>query len=51
MVADALGEAGVELGDLDAIAACHGPGLAGALLVGVSAAKALALVADVPYVG
>ena len=36
---------------LDAVAACHGPGLAGALLVGVSAAKALALAADLPYVG
>jgi len=51
VVADALGEAGVELRDLDAVAACHGPGLAGALLVGVSAAKALALVGDLPYVG
>src|SRR5690242_18569685 len=51
VVADALGEAGVELADIDAVAACHGPGLAGALLVGVSAAKALALVAKVPYVG
>ncbi len=51
VIADALGEAGVELGDLTAIAATSGPGLAGALLVGVSAAKALALVADLPYVG
>jgi N6-L-threonylcarbamoyladenine synthase len=51
VVADALGEAGIELSGVDAVAACHGPGLAGALLVGVSAAKALALVADVPYVG
>jgi N6-L-threonylcarbamoyladenine synthase len=51
VVADALGEAGVELRDVHAVAACHGPGLAGALLVGVSAAKALALVAGVPYVG
>jgi N6-L-threonylcarbamoyladenine synthase len=50
-VADAMGEAGIELGDIDAVAACHGPGLAGALLVGVSAAKALALVRGVPYVG
>jgi N6-L-threonylcarbamoyladenine synthase len=51
VVAEALVEAGVlEVGDLDAVAACHGPGLAGALLVGVSAAKALALTADVPYV-
>jgi N6-L-threonylcarbamoyladenine synthase len=51
VIADALGEAAVELDDLTAIAACHGPGLAGALLVGVSAAKALALVGGLPYVG
>jgi N6-L-threonylcarbamoyladenine synthase len=51
VIADALGEAGVELGDIDAVAATHGPGLAGALLVGVSAAKALALVGGIPYVG
>lgn len=51
VIADALGEAGVTLADLDAVAATHGPGLAGALLVGVSAAKALALVGDLPYVG
>ena len=51
VVTDALVEAGVELGDLDAVAATHGPGLAGALLVGVSAAKALALVGGLPYVG
>jgi len=50
VIADALGEAGIELDALDAIAACHGPGLAGALLVGVSAAKALALVTGAPYV-
>ncbi len=51
VLADALVEAGVELQDLDVVAACHGPGLAGALLVGVSAAKALALAVDLPYVG
>ena len=51
VIEDALVEAGVELRGLDAVAACHGPGLAGALLVGVSAAKALALTADLPYVG
>jgi N6-L-threonylcarbamoyladenine synthase len=51
VVAEALVEAGVELADLDAVAACHGPGLAGALLVGVAAAKGLALAADLPYVG
>jgi N6-L-threonylcarbamoyladenine synthase len=47
----ALIEAGIDLSGVDAIAACHGPGLAGALLVGVSAAKALALVTGRPYVG
>jgi N6-L-threonylcarbamoyladenine synthase len=51
VIADALGEAAIEVDGLAAVAACHGPGLAGALLVGVSAAKALALVGDVPYVG
>ena len=51
VIADALVEAGVELRELDAVAACCGPGLAGALLVGVSAAKALALTANLPYVG
>src|SRR4029077_14239451 len=50
VIADALGVAGIEIGDVDAVAACHGPGLAGALLVGVSAAKALALVTERPYV-
>ena len=39
----ALAEAGVTLGELDAIAVTSGPGLAGALMVGVGAAKALAL--------
>jgi N6-L-threonylcarbamoyladenine synthase len=51
VIAEALVEAGVELRELDAVAACHGPGLAGALLVGVAAAKGLALAADLPYVG
>jgi len=51
VVADALVEAGVEGHDIAAVAATHGPGLVGALLVGVSTAKALALVWDVPFVG
>ena len=50
VVAEALIEGGVSDG-VDAVAATIGPGLAGALLVGVSAAKALALVWDVPFVG
>ncbi len=51
VVSQALVESGCELSDIDAVAACHGPGLAGSLLVGVSAAKALALACDLPYVG
>jgi N6-L-threonylcarbamoyladenine synthase len=51
VVEEALVEAGTDLRSIDAVAACHGPGLAGALLVGVSAAKTLALTADLPYVG
>lgn len=39
----ALDEASVDLADLDAVAVTNGPGLAGALMVGVGAAKALAL--------
>jgi N6-L-threonylcarbamoyladenine synthase len=47
----ALGTAGVALADLDAIAVTSGPGLAGALLVGVAAAKAYALALDIPLYG
>ncbi len=46
-----LVEAGCRLDDVDAIAVTHGPGLAGALLVGVAAAKGLALGSDLPLVG
>ncbi len=44
-------DAGVVLRDVDAVAVTAGPGLAGALLVGVAAAKALALTLDVPIYG
>lgn len=44
----ALAEAGVRLGDLDAVAVTSGPGLAGALMVGVGAAKGLAVSIDKP---
>ena len=50
VVAQALVEAGVNGSDIDAVAATVGPGLIGSLLVGVSAAKSLALVWDVPFV-
>ena len=44
----ALNDAGVELADIDAIAVTSGPGLAGALMVGVCAAKALAVATGKP---
>jgi N6-L-threonylcarbamoyladenine synthase len=47
----ALSEAGVCLSDITAVAATHGPGLVGAVLVGLSAAKALALAQDIPFIG
>jgi N6-L-threonylcarbamoyladenine synthase len=51
VIARAIVEAGVDESRVDAVAATIGPGLIGALLVGVSAAKALALAWDVPFVG
>jgi len=51
MIARAIVEAGVDEDRIDAVACTVGPGLIGALLVGVSAAKALALTWDVPFVG
>ncbi|HEV3401461.1 MAG TPA: tRNA (adenosine(37)-N6)-threonylcarbamoyltransferase complex transferase subunit TsaD [Acidimicrobiales bacterium] len=50
-VAQALVEAGLEGEDINAVAATVGPGLASALLVGVSVAKSLSLVWKVPFVG
>jgi len=47
----ALDEAGVTLADVDAIAVTAGPGLAGALLVGVAAAKGYAIAAEKPVYG
>ena len=44
-------EAGVRLADVDAVSVTAGPGLAGALLVGVASAKALALALGVPLYG
>lgn len=44
-------EAGVELNDLDAIGVTYGPGLVGALLVGLSAAKGIAFALDKPLIG
>lgn len=47
----ATAEAGVSLRDVDAVAVTSGPGLVGALLVGVSAAEGLALALDRPIYG
>ncbi|MFC6237224.1 tRNA (adenosine(37)-N6)-threonylcarbamoyltransferase complex transferase subunit TsaD [Longivirga aurantiaca] len=47
----ACADAGIALSDVDAFAVTAGPGLAGALLVGVAAAKALALSLDKPIYG
>ena len=51
VIARSIVEAGVEDSRIDAVACTVGPGLVGALLVGVSAAKSLALVYDVPFIG
>ncbi len=47
----ALSEAGVTFADLDAVAVTYGPGLVGALLVGVSEAKAIAFATGKPLIG
>ncbi|MBE5866898.1 MAG: tRNA (adenosine(37)-N6)-threonylcarbamoyltransferase complex transferase subunit TsaD [Lachnospiraceae bacterium] len=51
VIEEALKEAGVTLKDITAIAVTYGPGLVGALLVGVSAAKALSFATGIPLVG
>ncbi|MCI6553688.1 MAG: tRNA (adenosine(37)-N6)-threonylcarbamoyltransferase complex transferase subunit TsaD [Lachnospiraceae bacterium] len=51
VIGQALKEAGTALGELSAIAVTYGPGLVGALLVGVSAAKAISFASGIPLVG
>nr|WP_304504043.1 tRNA (adenosine(37)-N6)-threonylcarbamoyltransferase complex transferase subunit TsaD [Alicyclobacillus kakegawensis] len=51
VVADTLSQAGLAFAELDGIAVTYGPGLLGALLVGVSAAKGMALASGLPLVG
>lgn len=48
---EGLDEAGVSLDDIDVVSATKGPGLIGALLVGLSAGKTIALSKDKPFVG
>jgi tRNA N6-adenosine threonylcarbamoyltransferase len=51
LLAQALDETGLDHGDLDGIAVTVGPGLVGALLVGMAAAKAVSLATKTPLVG
>jgi tRNA N6-adenosine threonylcarbamoyltransferase len=51
LVTGTLAKAGLALSDVDAVAVTAGPGLIGAVLVGVSYAKALAWALEVPFVG
>jgi N6-L-threonylcarbamoyladenine synthase len=51
VVAQVLVESGLEGNQLDAVAATVGPGLAGALLVGIASAKAMALAWGLPFIG
>lgn len=51
VIQEALGQADVTLKDLDAIGVTYGPGLVGALLVGVAEAKAISYAAGLPLVG
>lgn len=51
LVEEALNEAAVRQGDLEGIVVTRGPGLVGALLVGVSFAKAYAYALDIPLLG
>ena len=51
VITQALFDAGMTLGEMDAIAVTDGPGLVGALLVGVAQAKAIAYAAKLPLIG
>jgi N6-L-threonylcarbamoyladenine synthase len=50
IVARALGRAGLQLKDLDGVAAAAGPGLVGGVMVGLTAGKALAMAAGKPFI-
>lgn len=51
VIREALSNANVTLKDIDAIAVTYGPGLVGALLVGVSEAKAISFATGIPLIG
>ncbi|MCK8826166.1 tRNA (adenosine(37)-N6)-threonylcarbamoyltransferase complex transferase subunit TsaD [Natroniella acetigena] len=50
VISEALAEAGVSYQDLSAVAVTYGPGLVGGLLVGISAAKAIAYAHNLPLI-
>jgi N6-L-threonylcarbamoyladenine synthase len=51
MIDQAMAEAGIRFGQLDGVAVTIGPGLVGALLVGIAGAKAVALGTGAPFIG
>lgn len=51
VIDESLKKAGITLSDIDLIAVAHGPGLIGALLIGLNSAKALALSMNKPFIG
>lgn len=51
VINEALEKADVKLPDIDLIAVAHGPGLIGALLIGLNTAKALAVALNKPFIG
>lgn len=51
VIDQALTQANVQLNEIDLIAVAHGPGLIGALLIGLSTAKALSLALRIPFIG
>ncbi|AZR74761.1 tRNA N6-adenosine(37)-threonylcarbamoyltransferase complex transferase subunit TsaD [Anoxybacter fermentans] len=50
VIKEAIEKAGIEWSDLDGVAVTYGPGLVGGLLVGISAAKAIAMALDIPLI-
>lgn len=51
VIDQALDEAGMTLDDIDLVGVTYGPGLVGALVIGIAAAKAIAFAKDIPIVG
>ena len=51
VVDEAIKQSGLDISQIDAVASTYGPGLVGALLVGLTGAKAMAMALDVPFIG